>query len=167
MSPRTLTIALAVGAIHWFALEAQWATSKTKNEYREYGIPAGLKLVFCIVNPLLIYGAIVNALKHGGEKWVSILLLIVVFFGIYFIPPTILLSSEKLISIKLFGIKKTSMKWADVTSVYSNPEDNSIIVRDMFDRTIVHTMYNVDRVGFLEELNSLPVRVLANINIRL
>jgi len=166
LSPGTLTIILAVGAIHWFALEAQWATSKVKNGYREYGIPTGLKMLFRIVNPLLIYGAISNVLNNTGEKWVSVVLLVLVSFFIYFMPPTIRCSSEQLISIKWFGIRKTAMKWADVISVYSNPEDNSIIVRDKFDRTIVHTMYNVDRGGFLEQINSLPERVLANLNIR-
>jgi len=45
------------------------------------------------------------------------------------------------------------MSWTDVIGVYSDLRDNSIVVTDKFNRTIVHTMYNVDRTGFINQIN--------------
>ena len=48
------------------------------------------------------------------------------------------------------------MNWADVVSVYKNPEDNSLIIRDKSNRTIVHTMYNVGREELIHQISELP-----------
>jgi len=48
------------------------------------------------------------------------------------------------------------MNWADVVSVYNNPEDNSLTIRDKSNRTIVHTMYNVGRAEFIRQISELP-----------
>ena len=152
-------IVLAIGGIHRFAFEARWAKPRTKNGYTEYPMPRSLKLLFSVVIPLLIYGSIANLLNRDGEKWVSILLIAIVFFCLYFTPATIICSSDRLISIKWYGIKKVSLNWSDVISVYLNPEDNSITIRDKFDRTIVHTTYNVGRADFIGQITRLPYEI--------
>lgn len=167
MTSSGLTIALALGAIHWFAIESQVAKARNKNGYQEYPIASGLKFLTIALYPMLIYGTVENYLTPGSDKWISGLLIVALFFCIYFLPATIVCSSEYLISIRWYGLRKTSMNWSDVIGVFSNPEDNSIIVRDKFDRTIVHTMYNIDRPGFVSQIKSLPARELDHIAIRL
>ncbi len=130
-SSAVLTV-LAISAIHWFALEARWVKPRISNGYTEYPMPRGLKLLFSVVVPLLVYGAAANLLSPDGEKWVQ------------------------LVSIKWYGIRKLSMNWADVVSVYNNPEDNSLTIRDKSNRTIVHTMYNVGRAEFIRQISELP-----------
>jgi hypothetical protein len=154
-SSAVLTV-LAIGAIHWFALEARWAKPRISNGYTEYPMPKGLKLAFLVGVPLLIYGAVANLLRPDGEKWVSILLIAGALFCLYFTPATILCSRDRLVSIRWYGIRKVSMNWADVVSVYKNPEDNSITIRDQSNRTIVHTMYNVGRTEFIHQISELP-----------
>ncbi|SRR6266436_6003888 len=154
-SSAVLTV-LAISAIHWFALEARWVKPRISNGYTEYPMPRGLKLLFSVVVPLLVYGAAANLLSPDGEKWVSILLIALALFCLYFTPATILCSRDQLVSIKWYGIRKLSMNWADVVSVYNNPEDNSLTIRDKSNRTIVHTMYNVGRAEFIRQISELP-----------
>jgi hypothetical protein len=153
--PSAVLTLLSIGALNWFALEARWAKPKAKEGYIEYSIPFGLKLVFSTVVPLLIYGALANIVDQHGEQWVSLLLVAIALFCAYFTPATILCSSERLISVKWYGIKKIAMNWSEVVSVYRDPQDDSIVVRDKLDRTIVHSMYNVGRVEFIEQITSL------------
>lgn len=147
---------LAISAVHWYALEARWAGPEARNGYTEYPIPIGLRLLLTIVSPVLLYGAVANLFRPHGEKWVSILLAGIAFFCLYFTPATLLCSSDRLISIRFYGVKKISMKWADVTSVYLDRESNSITVRDKLNRTVIHTAYNVGREEFITQLRSLP-----------
>jgi hypothetical protein len=166
MSGTTLTMILSIGAIHWFAAEALWEKSKTRNLYKEYPIPLGLRLLFAVIIPLFIYGSIDN-IRRGGRIWTSALLLAFVLFWTFFTPPKILFSAERIVSIKWYGFKKTTINWRDVIGVFSNPGDNSIVIRDKLDHTIVHTRYNIDRTGFLEQINSLPCHTLSRIVVRL
>ena len=149
-------ILLAIGAINWFSLQARWARPRTHDGYTEYPIPTALRLLLSIAISFLIYGSIANVLNHDGERWVSVLLIGVALFCLYFTPPTILCSRNQLVSIKWYGIKKVSVNWPDVISVYLNPEDNSITVRDKFDHTIVHTKYNAGRSQFIDQISGLP-----------
>ena len=147
---------LVLGAIYWFALEARWSKSSGTNGFRKYPMPKLLALLFATVIPLLLYGAFANIILNHGEIWVSALLILSSVFCFYFMPATILCSPQKLISIRWFGLKKATLEWRDVISVYRNPEDNSIIVRDKYDHTIVHSTYNVGRTEFIDQINSLP-----------
>ena len=153
--PSAILTVLSIGAVNWFAFEARWAKPKARDGYTEYSIPFGLKLVFLIVVPLLIYGALDNALCQHGETWVSVMLLGIALFCAYFTPATILCSSNRLISLKWYGIKKITMNWSDVISVYRDPQDNSVVVRDKSNRTIVHSAYNVGRAEFVRQATSL------------
>ena len=146
---------LSISAIQWFASEAKWAKPGAKEGYTEYPMPLGLKLMFSIVVPLLFYGALDNAFRQHGETWVSILLVCIALFCLYFTPATILCSSDRLISVKWYGLRKTTMNWSDVISVYRNPEDDSIVVRDKSNRTIVHSAYNVGRAEFISQITNL------------
>ena len=119
-------------------------------------MPSGLKLLFSVAVPVLLYRAVANLLSPVGAKWVSLLLVVLALFCLYFTPAIILCSRDRLVSIKWYGIRKVSMNWADVVSVYKNPEDNSLTIRDQSNRTIVHTMYNVGRTEFIQQISELP-----------
>src|ERR1700722_15650571 len=134
-----VVIVLVLGSIHWFMLEARWARPRSKNGYPVYSLPLGLKLLFCTAIPVLVYGAIDNLRQTNSELWVSISLVALDIFIFAFIPPTILCSQQQLISIKWCGIKKVSMNWPDVVSMYLSPEDNSVRVIDKVGRSVVHT----------------------------
>lgn len=167
MSPGAVTIVASLGAINWLILETLWTKSKLKNGFRIYGAPKGLTVLFSIAIPLFVYGAIANGIENHHERWVSAILLGFAILGVMFFPATILLSHEKVVSLKWLGFKKIEMKWGQVDAVYSIPEDRSIVIQDKNDRHIVHTLLNVDREGFISELRALPPTVLNRITFQL
>lgn len=65
-------------------------------------------------------------------------------------------TSTDLISIGWYGLKKTSIKWSDVISVYLDRSKNSLVIRDKYDRTIEHTTYNIGRADLLRQISELP-----------
>jgi hypothetical protein len=151
-----IIVLATIGAINWFSLQARWARPRNRDGYTEYPVPAALRLLLSIAISCLIYGSIANFLNRGSERWVSLLLIGLALFCLYFTPPTIVCSREQLVSIKWYGIKKITMNWSEVISVYLNPQDNSITVRDKLGHTIVHTNYNVGRPQFIEQVAGLP-----------
>jgi hypothetical protein len=161
------TIIISVTAINWFALESLWTKSKVRDGYRVFAAPTGLKSLYFIGIPAFIYGAIVSYFGNPNEKWVSALLLIFAVWSGCFLPATILVSREKVMSLRWFGLQKTQMSWNDVEAVYSNPEENSIIVQDKNQNRIVHTIFNIDREGFIEQVKMLPHDILSKITIQL
>jgi hypothetical protein len=156
MSSSAITIVISLGAIHWFIVESVWTKSKLKNGYRIYSAPKGLKALYFISLPMFVYGAIVNWIENPSEKWVSGILLAIVVMGGYFFPSTILLSRDRVVSIRWFGLKRVEMNSNDIDAIYSSPEDRSIIVQDKRQKQIVHTIFNVDRESFIAELRALP-----------
>src|SRR5215469_594112 len=147
---------LVIGAGYWFAIEARWAKPETNKGYTEYPLPKGLKFLVSASVSVFLYGAISNLLRPGRETWVSVLLMAQALFCLYFTPATIFCSRERLVSVRWYGIKRVSMNWADVVSVYKDPADNSLTVTDKFNHRIVHTMFNVGRAEFLREISELP-----------
>ncbi len=145
-------LVLVLGSIHWFMLEAKWAGPKSKRGYTVYSLPIGLKVLFSAVIPLLFYGSVDNLWNQHGEWWVSLTLITLGVFIFAFVPPTILCSPEKLVSVRWLGIRKVSINWPDVVSMFFNPEDNSITIVDKADRSIEHTAYNVGRSQFLDQI---------------
>lgn len=156
MSSSAVTIVISLGAIHWFIVESVWTKSKLKNGYRVYSTPKGLKALYFVTLPMFLYGAIANWIENPSEKWVSVILLVLVVMAGYFFPSTILLSREKVVSIRWFGLKRVEIKSNDIDAIYSSPEDRSIIVQDKTQKRIIHTIFNVDREGFIAELRALP-----------
>lgn len=163
MSSSAITIVISLGAIHWFIVESVWTKSKLKNGFRIYSAPKGLKALYFIALPMFVYGAVVNWFENPSEKWVSVILLLIVVMAGYFFPSTILVSRERVVSIRWFGLKKVEMKSNDIDAIYSNPEDRSIIVQDKSQKRIVHTIFNIDREGFIAELRALPPARLGKI----
>jgi len=145
-------------AVNWFVLESLWTKSKVKNGFNIYSVPMGLKLLLFVTVPALIYGACVNWIEKPAEKWVSVLLVIVVAGLVYFLPPTILLSRDRAISIRWLGLSKTQIPLRKGVTIYADPKDNTVVVQDEEGRRIVHTIYNVDRAGFVEQLRASAER---------
>ncbi len=160
-------IIVALGAISWFVLESLWTKSKMRDGYRVFAAPPGLKFLYWIGIPAFIYGAVMSYLENSDDKWISALLFLFSLISIYFFPATISISREKVVSFKWFGIQKIQMNWRDVEAVYSNPEGNSIIVQDKNQNRIVHTIFNVDREGFIKQIELLPEDVLSKITIQI
>jgi hypothetical protein len=167
MSLRGLTIVVSIGATHWFVLESMWSKAKLRAGYRVYGAPRGLRALYFLAVPLFVYGAAVNYRDNPGERWVSGILLLFAFLCIYFFPATILLSREKLVSVRWLGARRTEMTWTDVNCVYTDPVQNSVIVQDKIQNRIVHTILNVDRDGFLEQIRGLSSDLLSRITLQL
>jgi hypothetical protein len=167
MSSSIITIIVSIGAINWFVAESKWAKSKVKDGYKVYSAPIGLKAVYFTGIPLFIYGAILNSIENPGERWVSAILMTFAILGVAFFPATILLSRERAVSVRWFGLRRIEMNWNEVDAIYSNPEDRSIIIQDKKQRRIIHTILNVDHEGFVSELRLLPATVSKNITFQL
>jgi len=149
-----MSIIIAILAVNWFVLESLWTKSKVKNGFNIYSVPMGLKLLLFVTAPALIYGACVNWINNPAEKWVSVLLVIIVVGGVNFLPSTILVSRDRAISIRWFGLSKTQISFHKGVTVYADPKDNTIVVQNEEGKRIVHTIYNVDRAGFVEQLKA-------------
>lgn len=159
MSPSITTIIVSVAAIHWFVFESIWTKSRIKDGYRVFSASWGLKILFFVGIPFFLYGAIVNFFENPHERWVSIILLTFAILGVLFVPTTILLSRERVVSVRWFGLRRIELNWNDVDAIYSDPEKRSIIIEDKNQRRIVHTMLNVNHEGFLDELRLLSTAV--------
>jgi len=153
-----LLIFLVLLAVHWFALDARFSVPRTSNSYTKYPMSFGMKFLFSCSVPLLVYGAIANFYSKAGETWVSILLLSIAAFCAYNMPPTILCSQDRVISVQWYGAKKTSVEWSDVISVWRNPEDDSITITGKSGERIIYTRFNVGRAQFLNQISDLPFR---------
>jgi hypothetical protein len=149
-----MSIIIVILAVNWFVLESLWTKSKVKNGFNIYSVPMGLKLLLFVTVPTLIYGACVNWINKPAEKWVSVLLVIIALGLVYFLPSTILLSRDRAISIRWLGLNKTQMLFREGVTVYADPKDNTIVIQDERGKRIVHTIYNVDRAGFVEQLKA-------------
>jgi|GEM_PF-6325364 hypothetical protein len=152
MSSSAITIIVSLGAINWFIFESMWAKSKLKNGYRIYSAPKGLKLLGLVGIPVFVYGTVANWIENPHEKWVSAILFTMAALFVYFFPPTILLSRQKVISIQWLGFKRVEMNWNDIDAIYSSPENRAVIIQDKNQNRIIHTILNVDRDGFIAEL---------------
>ena len=149
-----MSIIIAILAVNWFVLESLWTKSQVKNGFSIYSIPVGLKLLRLVIVPAFIYGACVNWIDNPAEKWVSVLLVLFAVAAICFLPSTILLSRDRVISIKWLGLRKTQILLRKGVTVYADPRDNTIVVQDEQGKRIVHTIYNVDRDRFVEQLRA-------------
>lgn len=167
MSATAITILVSITAINWFAVESAWTKSKVKNGYKVYSAPRGLKGLSFVGISAFIYGAIVNFCQNPNERWVSGILVVFAALAAYLFPATILLSQDKVIAVKWMGIRKIEMKWDDVDCVYSIPEESSIVIQDKNQNRIVHTIYNIDRAGLIEQVQTLPPQVLSKITIQI
>jgi len=167
MSSSIITIIVSIGAINWCVAEARWAKSKVKDGYKVYSALTGLKVLYFTGIPLFVYGAILNCIETPGESWVSATLLTLAILCIVFFPATILLSRERAVSVRWFGLRRMEMNWNEVDAIYSNPEDRSIIIQDKKQQRIIHTILNVDHEGFVSELRLLPATVSKNITFQL
>jgi hypothetical protein len=155
MSSSTVSIVVSIGVINWLVFESILTKSRSKNGYKVYSAPMGLKILSFVAIPLFIYGAIANNVRNPAERWISAILLLFAILGIAFFPATILLSPEKVVSIFWFGLRRVKMQWSEVEAIYSNPENRSIIIQDKNQHRIVHTVLNVDRAGFIAELRKI------------
>src|SRR5689334_20822337 len=147
-------VASAFIAINWFLLESIWAKAKTRGGCKVYPPPMGLRVLFVATIPTMLYGTVASYLQNPRELWVSAILLGTAIFSAYFYPSTIPVCSKGVVSIKWFGLKRVSMPWDQVEAIYAVPEERSIVVQDKEQKQITHTMFNIDRGGFLEEVSS-------------
>lgn len=147
-----MSLLFALFAINWFVLESLWTKSRVKNGFNIYSVPMGLKLLVFVTVPALIYGACANWVNRPTEKWVSGLLVIIALGVVYFLPATILLARDRVISIRWLGLNRTQIPFYKGVTVYADLRDNTIVIQDEKGKRIVHTIYNVDRSGFVEQL---------------
>lgn len=158
MSSNSIPIMLSIVAVYWFAIEAAWTKSKHKGGKHVYPAPFGFKVLNLLVTPMLIYGATRVLVQHSADWWVSSALLGMVALIVFAFPATLIVSTEGITSVKLFGLRKKCIRWNDVEAVFENPEDNSLVIRDRAHDQIVHTIYHVDRAGFASDVESFSHR---------
>jgi hypothetical protein len=164
---RSLGVVVVILAVHWFAIEALWAKAKVRDGCRVYSAPTGLRILCFITIPSMWYGTVANYIENPGERWVSVLLFAVSLLILYFFPSTILVCDEQIMAIKWFGLKRISMTWDEVEAIYRVPEERSIVVQDKQQSQIAHSMFNIDRAGFLRQVSAIPQATSGRITLRL
>ena len=128
----------------------------TANGYARYPMAPGLRVVVAGAIPLMICGCFANLYSKEGESWVSLLLIGTAAFCVYNMPPTILCSQDRVISLEWYGARKISIEWRDVISVWRNPENDSITITSNSGLVITYTRFNVGRREFLDQISKLP-----------
>ena len=154
MSTSALAIIVTVGAVAWIVLEGAWSRVQLSNGYKVYTPTLSIRIVLFILIPLFTYGCVENIFQNPHDKWISAILFTVVVGAIYYFPPTVALSRSTIVSVRWLGLKRINMKWQDVGAIYDGL-NNSIYVLDKDQRQIEYTIFNIDRSGFISELQHI------------
>lgn len=165
MTTSAIAVAASFTAISWFMFEAIWEKAKYRNGFKVYSVAAGLRMLYWVMMPAFLYGAGTSYRKDAADIWVWGVLIGVAAFCFLAFPPTLLVSQYELIQVRWHGLKRIRLKWDEVDCVYYDPEEKSLIIHGRTQSRVVHTLFNVDRAGLIEQIYSLPSSVLSHIAI--
>lgn len=151
-----ITIFCVLLAIHLFALEAFAERAKRTAGITLYRAPIGLRIVLGAAIIAMVYGAGSVALSKGPERelWVSYLLLGMAIFCASQWPPDLGISKSGIYEKKWLGLRKKTFLWKDVASAAFAPDEDCIWVVAKSGAIIKHTMYHVDREGFISQMRT-------------
>lgn len=147
-----LTIFCALLIVKWVALEATSELSISDGTATVFRPVLGLRLLFGLGLPFLLY-AIANIIEsHGNPRWalVTFALLFVAIMLVW--PPTLKLTPRGIKSTSWFGMTTKGFLWEETDYAAIRPASHSIEVVSRDGTKIVHTPYHVDESGFLELL---------------
>lgn len=154
--PSWLTIVVTGTAVHWIGIEARAERAKRKGEVTLYRAPLGLRLLFGLALPAMVYGAGEVALSDNfkHEWWVSTLLFAMAIFCALQWPPNLGVSDAGIYEENWLGLRRKSFRWEEIASAMESPSDDSVSVVSNSGATIKHTKYQVDRAGFIIQVKS-------------
>jgi hypothetical protein len=152
--PSWLTILCTLLAIHLFALEALAERAKRLGEVTLYRAPLGLRLVLGAAIITMLYGAGSVALSEEFKQdwWVSVSLLGLAFFCTAQWPAELGVSKSGVYQKKWLGLHKRSFQWKEIASAALDPSENSVWVVTKSGTAIKHTMFHIDRDGFIAQM---------------
>ena len=151
-----LFVLAAILLVRWIAVEASGERAvRTKDEVL-FRPPFGLRLLFGIALPGLIYATGAVALSRDSQKdwWLSAMFMGFAILIAFVWPADIGVSKSVIYERKWLGLWKKTIRWEDVDYVAADPTDNSVEVVSKGGSKIRHTKYHVDRRRFLEELKT-------------
>jgi hypothetical protein len=159
--PSWLTTLVAGIAVYWIAIEAQAERARRNGELTLYRAPLGLRVLFGLTLPAMVYGAGAVALSQNFRQdwWVSALLLGIAIFCASQWPSDLGVSDAGIYEQKWFGLRKRSFRWEEIASAMVSPSDDSVSVVSKSGVTIKHSRYHVDRAGFILQVKNYCIWV--------
>ena len=154
--PSWAVIVSVLLTVHLFALEALAERAKRTGKVTLYRAPIGLRLLLGAAIVAMAYGAAVLAISASLRQdwWVSALLLALAIFCASQWPPDLEVSNSGVSERKWLGLRVRTFQWQDVASATLDPTENSVWVVTKSGATIKHTMYHIDRAGFIAQLKT-------------
>jgi hypothetical protein len=149
-----LTIGCALLAVHLFALEALAERAKRTGQTTLYRAPLGLRILLGTGIIAMVYGAGSVALSEDFKRdwWVFVMLLGLAIFCASQWPAELGVSKSGLYEKKWLGLRKRAFQWKEIVSAALYPSENSVCVVTVSGTTVKHTMYHVDRSGFINQM---------------
>jgi hypothetical protein len=154
--PTGLTIGCTLLAVHLFALEALAERAKRTGQTMLYRAPLGLRVLLGAGIIVMVYRAGSVALSDDFKRdwWVSVLLLGSAFFIAATWPAELGVSKSGLYEKKWLGLRKRVFQWKEIASAALDPSENSVCVVTASGAMVKHSMYHVDRSGFVDQMTT-------------
>lgn len=149
-----LTILAAILLVRWLGFEAVTERATRRGDALVFRAPLGLRLLFGVSLPGMVYAAGAVALSENGRAdwWLSAMFLFFASLIAFVWPPDISVSNEGISERKWLGLRKRIIHWNEVEYATANPSDDSLEVVSKSGFTIKHTKYHAGRADFAKEV---------------
>jgi hypothetical protein len=151
-----LFVLSAILLVRWIAFEAFAERAVRRGEEVLFRPPLGLRLLFGIAMPGLIYAAGAVALTRSSQHnwWLSGMFVGFAVLIAFEWPGDIGVSKSAIYEQKWLRLWKRAVRWEDVDYATADPTDNSVEVVSKYGFKIRHTKYHVGRSDFLAEIKN-------------
>src|SRR5579883_1854408 len=118
MSSSVVTILATATVLNWITFEALWSKAKKRAGKIIYPLARSFRCLLLLGIPTLTYGAVDSYVRQPKDWWLSALLLTIALFAAFVFPATIVVSQEKIVSRKWFGIRQVQINWGEIEAIY-------------------------------------------------
>ena len=112
MPTLVVTIVVSLTAIRWFAVEARAERSSRDGETVLYRAPLGLRVLFGVALPGMVYGAGVEALNR--DWWVPVSLGVLAILCLSQWPSELGVSNAGIYEQRWFGLRNRTFRWHEI-----------------------------------------------------
>lgn len=149
-----LTVGAAIFAVRFVASEALFERSTAKKGKIVFSPVFGVRWLLGIAIPggLFVASRIVET-EGLSQNWFIVSFCVALSISAFVLMPgTLTITAAAVTEKKWFGLRQTSIPWANVEYVFKDPAERSITVAGNDGTTITHTQYHVDPDSFKDAL---------------
>lgn len=153
MDSSSWTLGIVIFGVRFIAMEATFERSSRLKDAVRYRPVLGLRLCYGLGLPISLMGAFQIARQNNlKEDWRFLIIFLAMALGtLVSWQHTILITRTGVTESRWFGIKPVTITWPELEYATREPDRNTkIVAKD--GRSITHSKYHVDPVGFVDEL---------------